>query len=96
LAKLQEFQRRAVGGEIAARSGETFLQSPPDGFRGRVQLRDVGPSGASYAVVSDGQRFVLLRATVALRGAEGKSVTVARDAKGRLVVRHAADQDIGL
>jgi hypothetical protein len=96
LAKLRELQTREVGGEIAARSGQTFLPSPPDGFRGRVQLRDVEPSGGSYAVISDGQRFIVLRATAGLRGAEGKSVTVTRNARGRLVVRGARSQDIGL
>jgi hypothetical protein len=94
-AKLREFQRRAVGGEIAARSPQAFLASAPDAFRERVQLADAGPSGSSYAVVSDGQRFILLRATAALRASRGNAVTVRRDAKGRLLVRPAPDKDIG-
>jgi hypothetical protein len=94
-AKLRELQRRAVGDEIGARSGQTFLPTAPDGFRGRVQLRDMRPSGGSYAVISDGRQFILLRANAAVRGADGKSVTVTRDARGRLVVRGAPDQDIG-
>ena len=48
--------------------------------------------GASF---SDGQRFVVLRATAALRAAHGKTVTVARDAKGRLLVRPDPGKDIG-
>jgi hypothetical protein len=94
-AKLREVERRAVGGQIAARSGQAFLTSAPDGFRGRVQLADAGPSGTSYAVVSDGQRFILLRATAALQASHGKAVSVTRDAKGRLVVRAAPDKDVG-
>jgi YD repeat-containing protein len=42
------------------------------------------------------QRFILLRATAALRVAHGKTVTVTRDAKGRLLVRPDPDKDIGL
>jgi type IV secretory pathway VirD2 relaxase len=94
-AALRELQRRAVGGQIAARSRQAFLPSAPDGFRGRVQLADAGPSGTAYAVVSDGQRFVVLRATVALRASHGKAVTFTRDAKGRLLVRPAPDKGIG-
>jgi YD repeat-containing protein len=55
----------------------------------------LGFPGAAYAVVSDGQRFILLRATPALRAAHGKTVTVTRDAKGRLLVRPDPDKDIG-
>jgi hypothetical protein len=94
-AKLRALEQRAVGGQIAARSGQSFLPNPPDGFSGRVQLADASPSGAAYAVVSDGQRFIMLRATAALRALHGKTVTVTRDAKGRLVVRRAPDKDIG-
>jgi hypothetical protein len=54
------------------------------------------PLAASYAVVSDGQRFILLRATAALRASHGKTVTVTRDAKGRPLVRPDPDKDIGL
>jgi type IV secretory pathway VirD2 relaxase len=95
-AKLRELEQRDLGGQIAARSGQAFLPTAPDAFRGRVQLGDAGSPGASYAVVSDGQRFVLLRATAALRASHGKTVTFTRDAKGRLVVRPDPDKDIGL
>ncbi len=44
------------------------------------------PPPSVYAVVSDGERFVVLRATPALRALQGQSVAVARDAKGRLIV----------
>jgi hypothetical protein len=93
--KLRELERQRVGREIAARSGQAFLPAAPDAFRGRLQLGDAGPPGASYAVVSDGQRFILLRATTALRAAHGKTVTVARDAKGRLLFRPHPEKDIG-
>jgi hypothetical protein len=92
---LRELERQGVGREIAARSGQAFVPSVPDAFRGRLQLGDAACPGASYAVVSDGQRFILLHATVALRASLGKFVTVTRDDKGRLVVRSAPDKDIG-
>ena len=91
----RELERRTLGAEIAARSGMTFLARVPEGFRGRIQPAErAGPPGA-YAVVSDGQRFVVLRSTPALRALQGHSVAVARDAKGRLVVRPGPDHDIG-
>ncbi len=94
-AKLRELERRTLGAEIAARSGLTFLARVPEGFRGRIQPAErAGPPGA-YAVVSDGERFVVLRSTPALRALQGQSVAVARDAKGRLVVRPGPDHDIG-
>jgi type IV secretory pathway VirD2 relaxase len=95
VAKLRELERRQLGAEIAARSGMTFLARVPEGFRGRIQPAErAGPPGA-YAVVSDGERFVVLRTTPALRALQGQSVAVARDAKGRLVVRPGPDHDIG-
>jgi type IV secretory pathway VirD2 relaxase len=95
VAKLRELERRALGADIAARSGLTFLARVPEDFRGRIQPAErAGPPGA-YALVSDGERFVVLRATPALRALQGQSVAVARDAKGRLVVRPAPDRDIG-
>jgi type IV secretory pathway VirD2 relaxase len=96
VAKLRELERRALGAEIAARSGMTFLARVPEGFRGRLQPAEGrGPPNA-YAVVSDGQRFVVLRSTPALRALQGQSVAVVRDGKGRLVVGPAPDKDIGL
>jgi YD repeat-containing protein len=94
-AKLRDLERRALGGEIAARSRETFLPRPPDAFRGRVQIGAPGSPDASYALVSDGQRFILLRATAALRAMHGTTVTVTRDAKGRLLVRTDPGRDLG-
>jgi type IV secretory pathway VirD2 relaxase len=94
-AKLRELERRQLGGEIATRSRQAFLPSAPDAFRGRLELGDARSPGAAYAVVSDGQRFILLRATPALRAAQGTTVTVTRDAKGRLLVRPAPERDIG-
>ncbi|MGH7435884.1 MAG: DUF3363 domain-containing protein [Polyangiaceae bacterium] len=95
VAKLREVERRALGAGIAARSGMTFIARVPEDFRGRIQpAEQTGPPGA-YAVVSDGQRFVVLRMTPALRALQGRSVAVTRDAKGRLVVRPGPDHDIG-
>ena len=93
--KLREVERRAVGREIAARSGRAFLPSAPDAFRGRVHIGDPGSPAGGYAVISDGQRFVVLRASAGLRAAQGKTVAVTRDAQGRLLIRPAPDLDIG-
>jgi len=95
VAKLRELERRGLGAEIAARSGMTFLARVPEGFRGRIQPAErAGPPGA-YAVVSDGECFLVLRATPALRALQGQSVAIAHDAKGRLVVRPRTEKDIG-
>jgi len=93
--KLLEVERRAVGREIAARSRQAFVPTAPDAFRGRVEPGHASLPGASYAIVSDGQRFIVLRTTPALQAAHGKTVTVTRDAKGRLLVRPDPDRDIG-
>jgi len=95
VAKLRELERRELGAEIAARSGLTFLARVPEGFRGRIQPAERAGQPGAYAVVSDGERFVVLRSTPALRALQGQHVAVARDAKGRLVVGPARDRDIG-
>ena len=95
VAKLRELERRGFGAELAARSGLTFLARIPEGFRGRIEPTRGAGSPNPYAVVSDGGRFVVLRATPLLHALQGQSVEVARDGKGRLVVRPAPDRDIG-
>jgi type IV secretory pathway VirD2 relaxase len=94
-ATLRELERRAVGGEMATRSGQVFLPSVPDGFRGRVGGDDAGLSRGGYAVVTDGERFVVLPATDALRAALGKTVTLVRDPQGRVLIRPDRDRDLG-
>jgi hypothetical protein len=94
-ARLRELERRTVGGEMASRWGQAFLPNTPDLFRGRVDVGGGGPSGGAYALVSDGQRFLVLPTTAALRAAHGKVVTVARDAQGLLVILPAPDREIG-
>jgi len=94
-AKLSEVERSAVGREIAGRSGLTFLAHAPDGFSGRAQRADGPMASSAYTIISDGQRFILLRATPALRALHGQSVAVTRDANGRLLVRRALDKDRG-
>ena len=95
VAKLRELERRNVGTEIAARSRQTFLVRVPDGFRGEIlPAQGTGPPNA-YVMMSDGGRFVLLRATPALRALQGQFVAVTRDDKGRLGVRPGPDRGIG-
>ena len=93
VAKLREMQRRALGTQIAARSGLAFLPRIPEGFRGRVQPAGSPALSGAYTLVSDGRRFVVLRTTPALRAFMGKTVAVTRGPKGRLVVRPAPDRD---
>jgi hypothetical protein len=96
IAKLRELEQRAVGREIAARSGQVFLPSAPESFRGRIRVANASADGRPYVVVSDGSRFVVLRATAWLRAANGKTVTVVRDAKGRFLIRHTTDRDLSI
>jgi type IV secretory pathway VirD2 relaxase len=93
-AKLQELERRAIGMKMATRSGQAFVADAPDAFRGLVHCQPGGPSPTSYAVVSDGARFLVLRSTSALQSLQGQAVTVMRDANGRLVVRAAPDRGL--
>jgi hypothetical protein len=61
----------------------------PEGFRGRIQPAEgAGPPSAN-AVASDGKRFVVLRATPALRALQGQSVSVARERLRPLRARDA-------
>jgi type IV secretory pathway VirD2 relaxase len=96
IAKLREIERRVVGQEIAARSGQVFVPDVPYGFRGRIQMARAASNDSRYVIVSDGSRFVLLRETASLRAAQGKTVALSCDAKGRLLVRGTADRDLGI
>jgi type IV secretory pathway VirD2 relaxase len=90
-ARLQELERRAVGERMAGRTGQQFLVDTPDRFRGKVRA---GPEGAPYAVVTDGLRFVLVRASRETRNSAGRAVEIGRDPHGRLSIR-AIDRDLG-
>jgi hypothetical protein len=85
LTKLRELEERTVGRRIERETGRTFLETPPSGFRGRVQPMPQGD--APYLAISDGQRFVLVPATREARGYVGRDVEVARDESGRPLVR---------
>jgi type IV secretory pathway VirD2 relaxase len=92
--KLGELERRDVGRDVAARTGETFVPSVPTEFTGHVDRGSPNVPDA-YAVVSDGRRFVVLQATAALRALRGKEATVTRDDRGRVLVGPAIDRDMG-
>jgi hypothetical protein len=94
LAKLRELERRSVAKEFGERVRQTFVPSTPDNFRGRVAGTYESSTAASYTIVSDGERFVLLKTSASLRGLQGKVVTLSREAKGRIVARQ--DPDRGL
>jgi hypothetical protein len=97
VSKLRDLEHDCVVRQFATRSGQVHLPSIPDGFRGRLQMIDPQePSGSpGFAVVSDGSRFVLVRAATSDRASVGRTVTVTRDGKGRAVVRPAEDKDLG-
>jgi type IV secretory pathway VirD2 relaxase len=94
LAKLRELEREAVGREIAAGLRQRLLPTTPNDFRGRVLGTHASPTGTSYAVVSDGERFVLLKSTPSVRALEGQAVILSRDANGRLAARARVDRGI--
>jgi hypothetical protein len=93
LANLRELERRSAGNEVAASSEQSFIPSAPDGFRGRV-LTHTTPTGASYTLVSDGARFVVIKTTASLQSLKGRSVTVTLDGQGRAIVRPAPDRGL--
>jgi hypothetical protein len=90
--KLSRLERENVAKHFAKRSQQEYVPVPPSGFQGRAQ-EFVAPGGASYAIVSDGQRFVVVQTTEARRW-NGKAVTLTRDAKGRPVVREGPDRGL--
>jgi type IV secretory pathway VirD2 relaxase len=88
-AKLHDLEQRAVGKDIAARTGQQYVAHAPARFRGRVQA---SPADSTYLMVTDGTRFLLVPATANARTLAGKMVGVSRDAKGMLTLR-ALDRD---
>jgi hypothetical protein len=95
IVKLRAMEERAVGERIGERTGQRFVDVPPAGFRGRVQMLDAEPAASTHAVVSDGSRFVLVGMSASVRALGGKTVTVSRDPNGRLLVRPAHERDRG-
>jgi hypothetical protein len=92
LRSLLQLEHETVGRRFAAHSGQTFVKDAPGEFRGRAQTY-TAQAGASYTIVSDGARFVVLR-TPQSRSLHGKVVTVIRSAEGKLLLRTAPGQEI--
>jgi hypothetical protein len=93
--KLRELEVRAIGRKMAASTGQRFVEVPPSGFRGRLQVLEGGSAGPGYAVVSDGSAFVVVAATPTVRACHGQMATVSRDPAGRIVVRNALERERG-
>jgi type IV secretory pathway VirD2 relaxase len=93
-AKLRELERRSIGGDVATTLRQRFVPDAPDGFRGRVVGMHASPMGTSYAVLSDGERFVLLKSTPSLRVLQGKRVILSQDRNGRVVARGRDDRGL--
>jgi len=94
LAKLRELERQSVAIDVAANARQIFISSSPTTFHGRVLSAHASSTGISYTVVSDGERFVLLKTTSSLRVLKGKMVTLSRDGRGRLVAREPPDRGL--
>jgi hypothetical protein len=95
IENLAAIEVRARGKTIAERTGQRFVDVPPTGFRGRVQLLDGEPGAGTHALVSDGARFVLVRMSPSVRALEGKTVTVSLELRGGTVVRREHGKDRG-
>jgi hypothetical protein len=93
LSALREVERRAVGAQIAARSGRAFVATTSEGLRGRVQIHTAA-SGLSYAAISEGTRFAVLQTATSGGALEGRQV-VARNSRGELVVRRYGNRELG-
>jgi len=78
LILLRDVECRALGAEIAARTGQAFLLQPPEPFHGRVELAQ-NRSRTPLAIVSDGSLFVLVPLTRELGAARGQRVTLGRE-----------------
>jgi hypothetical protein len=91
----EEAERLAVGRRIASRTGQVFVADVPASFRGRVGLEAAIDPNAPYVSISDGSRFVVVRATPTLRSMPGGTVELTRDARGQVQVRLPRDRDIG-
>jgi hypothetical protein len=87
-----EHARAAAGEMFAHETGLAFLRNVPAGFAGRVCE---GPRGSPYLAVSDGRQFVLVPATPEARALQGRTVDVARDARGHFVGLRTPDLDRG-
>jgi hypothetical protein len=92
LADRLDLARRAAGEKFARETRMTFLNTVPEGFRGRVEAQ---PRGSSYLAISDGARFVLVPATPEALALHGRTVDVVRDAHGRFVGLRAQSLDRG-
>jgi type IV secretory pathway VirD2 relaxase len=92
VSKLREVERRAIGESVASRSGRAFVSETPATFQGRVELSDRGADGTSYAVITDGTRFVVVRADADLRARNGQAVALRRGHDGKLRA-HDPDKD---
>jgi hypothetical protein len=88
--KLLEVERQALGDRFASHSRQVFVRDTQSSFQGHVQSIERGADGTSYAVVSDGQRFVMVQADRDLRAREGNLIALRRGRDGRL---HAHDVD---
>jgi YD repeat-containing protein len=94
--RLRELERRNVAKDFGARTRQVFVESIPATFRGRAELAGTSFPASGYFAVSDGAAFVLVRETSSLRAAQGQTVTLGRDAQGRVVARTDRSRGIGL
>jgi uncharacterized protein DUF3363 len=94
LAKLRELERQAASRDVAANLRQRFVPNTPNGFCECVLGTHASPTGTSDAIVSDGERFFLLKSTPHVRALQSKAVILSRDANGRLVARTRPDRGL--
>lgn len=87
-----EWEREALGRTIAQRDGLAYVREPA-GMKGRCFACEPTSSGAEFLRVVDevGRRFTLIPKGTAPQRLEGRTVTLARDAEGRLSIGFGPD-----
>jgi type IV secretory pathway VirD2 relaxase len=86
---LERLERLDVGRKLAAEHRVAALAAPELGMRGRMLACGESASGAPLVYVLDQvhRRLAVMPASPDVAALVGKNVTIARDSKGRLVVR---------
>lgn len=84
--RLGELERRVLAQRFAQKTAQAFVAAPEDGFQGHASVHKLDDFGRSHLVVSDGRRFVVIRAQRGMEGLHGAHVSI-ETVNGRLHVR---------
>jgi hypothetical protein len=83
----REVERINVGRRLAEQTRETFVEAPPDRFRGQLKMVERRPGESAHAIVTDGSKFAVIPLSRDAKTSEGKMVSLSRDEQGRMHVR---------